>query len=554
MSRFENLPFIGRFFRDSISQESINDARDSIFSSLSEGVHVSHGDGFASSNLGLGTDIDKAEMMELFRDRRKNRGELDTLYEQSGLIRKIVDLPINGMMRMGVNVHHDKKKEIYKRMMNLGAWPKINTSAKWGRIFRFSCVFIDLDDGMPLHEPVNVKLVKGIKDLKVYDEQHITPYYYEYGDNEPTYYQVTGLVGRETFLIHKDRLLVFNGFNSGYNNQMYNCGMGSSIVDAIYKPFRNLDADYNAASTMAKDYRVIKFKIAGLENKTKKTPKEKAVRIKDRITTMKRMLSIVNGYVTAGEDDIDFLQNNIYGYPELVKLTKEYLCWVSQIPHNRLFSEGTGKDLGSGKGEGEESEWVETLRDFQMYYFSPQFYKLLEYICASMGIYEVPEYEFPYPIPQSPLSIAKVRSENAKAYFYLAQGDRIYLETFCVNVEEVRRNRMIENQGEDGDMFFVESDEPPLINHPNFEGVDPSMEQFGSEDPSGEAENPLEQEFENKQSIKKGTESNRRKQKTSVRLSPQMTEKLKTMKSVAGTNKSAIIEKAIERVLQEQVV
>lgn len=443
-----------RMTTPAISQAEVNGLRSALLAT------EVRSDSWMSNKLGHGTSSDKAEMFTAASDFRRPRWELDNLYRSSGLIQKIVNLPINDMTRRGITIEHERAPEIQAALNKLRIFPKSNQAGRYGRIFQLGAVFFDAQDGLPLSEPINLKRVRRINLASVHDAAWIRPYGFEWWDMaEPTLYERTGSMGQVT--IHRDRLMLFDGIDTGLNNRMANNGLGESCIDAIYRPFRNLDVDYNAASTMAKDYRIPIFKLSGFEDKAKNNTQASVDAAKQRYRTMKAMLSVINGFVMGEHDSMEYLTTQVNGYAELVKLTKDYLCFVSGIPHTKLFNEGTGAGLNNGKGESEDNDWINVVEDFQEHLFRPQLDKIIAVIAATLGIFEPITYHFNPLVPETPLQREQRRKTRAEAEKTEAEADHIRLTDALVTRQEVRVNRFIDNKGENADHFMVEGPEPP---------------------------------------------------------------------------------------------
>lgn len=451
-------PKIGFWEREKLLHQARNDVRALQSTLLAQDIRTDAG--WYSTNLGLGTSSDKAEMFSPYIDSRVSRTELDSLLRSSGLIQRIVSLPINDMTRRGITIEHERATEIQQALNKLRIFPKSNQAGRYGRIFKHGVVFPDADDGQPLDQPLNLKRIKRVNLASVHDADYIRPWGWEWWDTgEPTMYERTGSKGQVR--IHASRLMIFDGIDCGLNNRLSNNGMGESIIDAIYVPFRNLDIDYKAASTMAKDFRIPVFKLAGFEDKGKNNTKSAVDAAKARYKTMKAMLSIVNGFVMGKDDTIEYLTANVTGYAELVRLTKDYLCFVTGIPHTKLFNEGTGAGLNNGKGESEANDWINVIEDFQEHLFRPQLDKIIAMVAAALKIYEPIVYTFNPLVPESPLQREQRRKERAQAEKYEAEADQIRLKCGLVTREEIRVNRWINNRGEAADHFTVAGPKPP---------------------------------------------------------------------------------------------
>lgn len=451
---------MNRFGYSKISQEEIDYIRDELYTShVHDSVNSQVLDGFYSSTLGHGGSKDKAEMFDIYRDYRLSRTKLDVLYSTSGLIQRIVNLPVNDATRRGLKILDDES-EMYKQQLEDLHIPELAKRAgRYARAFEEAYIFLDIDDGREPHEPVDVDKIKTIRSATVYDTEYIRPFSFQRWHNDPEMYMLTT---DQAVRIHKDRLMIFRGIDAGINNYINNNGLRESVINLIYKPFRNLEVDYNAASTLAKDFRIPILKLNGFGARGKGKTAQDVDAAKARYSAMKKMLSVINGFVMGKDDDMQFMTQSVQGYAELVRLAKDYLCFVSGIPHTKLFNEGTGAGLNNGKGESEERDWVNTVEDYQEEHFKRPYMKILKYL-AAYNKNDPFRFEFHSPFPLDPLTEEQIRKTKSETQKNQAQTDMINIKLGIYTASEARRERFINNHGDDADRFVVEGDipEPP---------------------------------------------------------------------------------------------
>lgn len=412
-------------------------------------------DGFYSKELGYGTDNDKAEMFGIYRDKRHSRAELDALYATSGLIQKIVNLVVNDATRRGLKILCDESEMIKQQMNDLQMFDLAPKAAKYGRAFRKGYIHLDIDDGREPHEPVDVENIRTINSATVYDTEQIVPYNFLRHYNEPEMYMLTA---DESYRIHKDRLMIFDGVDAGLNNWIQSGGLHESVIDMIYKPFRNLDVDYNAAATLTKDFRIPIMKLEKFGVKAKGTPASEVKAAMARYKAMKKLLSVINGFVMGENDHMEYLTQNVNGYADLVNLAKDYLCMVTDIPHTKLFNHGTGAGLNNGKGESESNDWTNVVEDYQNQRLRKPFLKLFKYLAAYNGM-DPFGFEFNSPAPMDPKKEAEVQKLKAETRHINAKTDAIYANN-AVTWQEIRHNRFVDNLGDNEDRFTVEGEIP----------------------------------------------------------------------------------------------
>jgi hypothetical protein len=322
-------------------------------------------------------------------------------------------------------------------------------------------VFMDIDDGQPLSEPVDIDNIKAFNLTSVHDIDTIQPVDFEWWGGrddvlEPTHYQ---LVGKPESKIHRDRLMIFRGLDAGINNRIAAMGAGESVADSIYRAFRNLDSDYNAASTLAKTFRLLRIKLAGFAQKAGANSSSDNNSAMRRLRVMKSMLSIVNAWVGGEQDDVEYKASPVQGYDKIVELTKDKLCWESGIPHTKLFGESPGSGLNNGKGESQFNDYANSIEDIREFVFRPQLNKPVRYLCALNKIKDTVTYEFPPLHPESPKEKAETREANARAEKLEAETALILIKLAIITRKEARSRYL--GTGEYLHRMQITSPEPP---------------------------------------------------------------------------------------------
>ena len=103
-----------------------------------------------SRGLGLGRDAKIGTQFVSGNLKSNLQYELEALYTQSWIGRKVVDIPIDDAMRNGVVIEHDNPEvvaKVEKRMKQLKIDSKISSLAKWARVYGSSVmVLVSGDD------------------------------------------------------------------------------------------------------------------------------------------------------------------------------------------------------------------------------------------------------------------------------------------------------------------------------------------------------------------------------------------------------------------------
>lgn len=338
--------------------------------------------GFYSENLGFGTNEDKRLMFNFLAPARQPLHVLDGLM-RNGLIKKMISLHSKEALRKPLvyDSSSDSVKDFINddNGLNLDCKDKIGNI--WGRGFGGAATILNINDGRESWEPVDVNRIRGIEAPFVVDCGFLSPLDYNNGLIEPQLYRVNHHEANVT--IHVDRLLVYNGLNAGVRNRMSRGGWLESFIDFIFHAFMDFNVDHHAVSTIIKDFNQ---KIYTLSDFNSRASTDEAVSIlKQKIATMKKMLSIINGVVMSDKDDLKTIQNPVTGLAELIeKVIKPHLCYVSDIPHVLLFNEQSGGVLGDAGGS-QMRIWYDSVTDFQNDNIAPNRRKIIRYLDAMFG-------------------------------------------------------------------------------------------------------------------------------------------------------------------------
>lgn len=420
---------------------------------------------WASASTGHGTSRDLPETLRGVRDARSTDEELDSLYAGNGLARQIVDLPIDEALQGWITIKHPDAKVV--KLLNdqldtLGIFPKTHAAARYGRLKRLGVVYMDIDDGQSLDQPVDVEKISAINLTTVFDRSQITPYSFNMWSGpdavmEPVHYQVSG---NGLVKIHKDRLMIFPGLDAGFNNFVQCGGMGESVIDTLKRQLRNLENGYNQAAHMAMEHRTKSLHMEGFSDKSGANSRSNTADALRRLQVMRSLVGVINGLVMGQHDKVEYASAPLNGYPELVQLAKEILCWFTGIPYAKLFGESSGNGLNNGKGEYQSNNWALVIGKIREFYLRPQLNKILRYLAALNGIEEQIDFEFPPLFPQTPKEEAETRKLNAEAQKLEAEADAIRIDYAIITRKESRVGRYV-TTGDQSNNIQVEGDEPP---------------------------------------------------------------------------------------------
>lgn len=317
--------------------------------------------------------------------------ELEGLYGE-WLPRRIVDIYAEQATRKGFKVLFggegaaaEEVVGIEQVIEDLYILENFMLAAKNSRLYGGAVLLLYIDDGRPANQPVDKSKIYRVEGMEVLDRWQIAPVVNEdnlYDYSKPTYYQIISgdLINQpELTIIHKDRILRFDGDWLPYRIRQRNYGWGMSSLQTVYESFRHYWTGLNSTATLLSEFDIFVHKIRGLSQMLA-AGKENDVR--DRLVLNDMSKSVYRGYaIDAEKEELAFITRNFTGVGEILEKMRVDIIGASKIPHTVLFGESPS-GLGS-TGRSEERDFAKTLADYQQSTFHRPLKKLMTYIMLS---------------------------------------------------------------------------------------------------------------------------------------------------------------------------
>ena len=127
-------------------------------------------DGWTNLLTGLGQcGRDKKEYGFYRINRTFDRGELDQMYVADGLMRLIIDIFAQEMVRQGFVIEGDSDGNVIAKLEELKINSVLTEFIKWARLYGGSIVLMGINDGRPLNEPVDENTLRSVDWLRIFD-------------------------------------------------------------------------------------------------------------------------------------------------------------------------------------------------------------------------------------------------------------------------------------------------------------------------------------------------------------------------------------------------
>jgi phage-related protein (TIGR01555 family) len=370
-------------------------------------------------------------------------GELSEMYTTDGLARKIVDKPVEEMMKRGFKVEGDVDSLIQATFDELDAWTSLNELLTWARLFGGAVMVMGLDDGQLMDMPVNERGLRRVDFLRVYDRHQVTVNYPTDLYNDPIdrrygqiqFYNVQPLDGSMPFRVHESRVVVCNGENVPQRVRILNQGWGLPVLQTCFDQLRQVGMAYDDVETILDSFVTTTVTINNLMELIA-GGQESA--IKRRLELMDLSRSMLNTILLDKEETFEKKASTVTGLPEVMDRYLQALSAVSNIPLRVLMGQQVGGM--NNKGEGETGDWYDLIASKQVREYKPILETLVRYcMLAREGYFKGRELKDWF-IVFNPLT-QPTQKEIAETRKINAEADCAYVNVGVLDATEVAISR-----------------------------------------------------------------------------------------------------------------
>lgn len=347
-------------------------------------------DNWNSEITNLGTSLDKRMSYNPSTLKVLAQPQLDFIYRNGYLARKIVLIPPKDMTREGIKITPDETitpdriTQINDKMKSDKVWVHIRRALQWSRLYQGAVVVMIIEDGGESWEPVNIDGIKTIRGLYVLDSFQILPHTYQADVSLPEYgsietYQINstptfaarGGIGAETEAIgsewHKSRLMVFDGVDLPDQSRVENNGWGDSLFQTVLNALRNFNQGQDGAASLVSDFSQAVFKIKQLHEKVGAGGGDV---IASRMALMNLARSMIGAVVIdADGEEFERKATPLTGLDAVMNQFERAVVAASGMPHTILFGDSPS-GLGAS-GSSEEKTYKDDIKADQESQISP---------------------------------------------------------------------------------------------------------------------------------------------------------------------------------------
>ncbi|MEB3319312.1 MAG: anti-CBASS Acb1 family protein [Cyanobium sp.] len=343
---------------------------------------------------GMGTTRDRTTATFIGAPEFLNQSDLDSLYLNSWLCRKVVNLWASEATRMGWDIAlGDDSKKARKQSDDLVAAGErlrlrkhVRRAVQLARHQGGAVLILMVDDGVQdFAEPINWRRLKRINGLYALDRWRIwpapgwsgigQPESYEFNTNRDNDLAVLGLEGAKTVKIHSSRVLRFEGEEVPWRWRSHFNWWGVSVLQPIWEVFKRYETGQTSAAALLNDFDQFVHKIPGLGQMISSGNQEAITR---RLEVNQMARSVYRALVLDANEDAQFITRSAAGIADVLDRLTQEVTGASGMPHTKLWGESPS-GLGA-TGRSEDRGFAQDVAEYQEDFLQDplrQFYETL---------------------------------------------------------------------------------------------------------------------------------------------------------------------------------
>lgn len=396
-----------------------------------------------------------------------NRSELDQMYRSDGVLRLIIDIFAQEMIRQGWELEGDAEGRIIGKLEELKANEAMSNLIKWARLFGGAVCIMGIADGLPLDQPVDERTIRDVQWLRVFDryQAYSRDGTFESDLNSPNYgfpnvYTINDNRTGAVFFVHYSRILRMDWNVLPPRWQNFNQGWGDPLIQTIYEELRNYSTAFSHTATIMEDFVNSVLYIPNLAQVMASQCGDQNV-IK-RLNILNLTKSTTNTTILDSEEKYDKVTTNVSGVADLLDRFMLALSAVTRIPVTLLF--GRSPAGLNATGENDIRNFYDAVKQEQESKLRGVLEKLIRYIMISKdGPFDGKQPEN-WSLQFIPLW-QNTEEQDAVTRRTTAETDAIYIDRGVLTPDEVAISRFGGNKWSMNTEIDMESRER-ITDHP----------------------------------------------------------------------------------------
>lgn len=381
--------------------------------------------------------------------------EVEEIYAADDMAKRIVDRPIDDMMRNGWTITADDldADDISEILAYPEQWQmteKLKTGFKWGRLYGGAGLAIGVKgQESSMDKELNLDMIQDLDFLTVLNRYELTPQTPIETDiskanfRKPNNYMLVPRTSGGTDnsstgrIIHFSRMVRFEGDELPVQKFISNSYWHGSVFNRLFNSLRNFQTSHDSLAVLMQEFSQAVYKIENLAEIV--AGKNGAELIQRRINIVDVCRSILNAVLIGEEEEFERKTVPLTGMKDVFDVINGRLVAATDMPHTILLGQSPKGRMGS-TGEAEQNMWFEFIKSKQEAMLRPVLEQMYSLVFRAKkgptGGKEPSNWEIVF----HPLKVESQAEiiENRKKQ---AEIDHIYIQDGVVSNEEVANNR-----------------------------------------------------------------------------------------------------------------
>ncbi len=415
-----------------------------------------------------------------------NRSQLDQMYRSDGVVRLIIDLFANEMIRQGWIIEGDAEGKLINKLEELKVNEAMTNLIKWARLFGGGICIMGIADGLPLDQPVDEAGLRDVQWLRVFDRYQAFSRdgTFESDLNSPNYgfpnvYTINDNRTGAIFFVHYSRILRMDWNILPPRWQNFNQGWGDPLIQTIYEELRNYSTAFSNTATIFEDFVNTILYIPNLSQIIASQCGDNQVM--QRLNILNLTKSNMNTAVVDGDERYEKLTTNVTGIAELLDRFMIALSAVTRIPVTLLF--GRSAAGFNATGDNDVRNFYDAVKQEQEAKLRGCLEKLIRYVMISKdgpfnGV-EPDNWSLQFvPLWQN------TEEQDALVRKIVAETDAIYIDRGVLSPAEVAVSRFGGNSWSMNTEIDIDEHTSEKFNMGELEDLEKEKEESDTPDPT----------------------------------------------------------------------
>lgn len=381
---------------------------------------IGHADGWENTITGLGTARDKRLGTSIRAPLPATaRVMFENIYSGDDIGALVADLPANEMVREWINVNVDDSAEpgnaegdlrteaetssvddkvnvnklVQQKLDDLAAQANVGDALTWARVYGGALLFLGVDDGRKLSEPLDRENIKSFDFLTVFDRWEVqihstdTEVLLPNGKPNPRlgkpasyYLQATAESGfggtSPTEIVHATRFIRFDGVRTPRRRMRENGGWNDSIYTRIIEVLQDFGIAWHGLAHLLQDFAQAVLKMKGLAQAIASDNDDLVL---TRMQNMDLCRSVARAIpIDADNEEFSRVTTPVTGLPQLMDRFALRLAAAARMPVTLMM--GMSPAGLNATGESDIRFFYDQIRAEQHKHLKPRLEDLIELV------------------------------------------------------------------------------------------------------------------------------------------------------------------------------